>query len=424
MQFHLQQVFQRTRKEAIWIFLLAVVVRLIFIIAFPKVDEGELMDSTRYKRVAINLIEGKGFTEYGDVPTAFSPPLYPFFLAGVFKIFGQSNFAVKVIQAILSGLTCLVILQIATILFNRRVGYMSAILVAIYPELIALSGYLYTETLFIFLVCTAFLFLLKAFAENGNLRLWIAGGFFLGLSILTRHLLLLFPVFLFFTCLLFRKNRTLWKQIIVFSAVCYLVMAPWIIRNYIVFEEFIPVATGVGGGLFMGSHIQYEGGYNYQKTVKLLIDESRGAKSYADRDGILMRKALKNIFDHPWEYSKIVLKKIGSFFFQIYQNIPLGRQRQFDLRVTLGLAVSYYPILLFFLIGLYLSRDMWKILLPIYAVIVYSSLLYSVIIFTPRYRTPFIPFFVLIAGFALDRVLIKNVFPWFKKRIGYTKKIN
>lgn len=327
--------------------------------------------------------------------------------------------AVKVIQTILSGFLCIIIMRMGRLLFNHRVGLISAFLLAINPELIALSGYLYTETLYIFLCCLAFFFLVKGLKNRDGIRYWILSGLFLGFSILTRHVLLLFPVFLFFICLLFRKTRFFWKKILIYSGVCYLVVAPWIIRNYVVFEEFIPVASGAGGGLFMGSYLKDEGGYQYKKSVKLLIDESKGAKSFADRDSILMRKAWRNIMDHPWAYTKIVLKKMGNFFFQIYQNRPRGGERRFDLKTTLFMAFSYYPILLLFLIGLYLSRDKWTTLLPFYAVIAYSSLLYSVMIFIPRYRIPLIPFFVLVSGFAIHWIWeykLRFLLHAFKKR--------
>ena len=56
----MKKMFKKVQKEALWIFLIAVGVRLIFIISFPKIDEGKLMDSARYKRTAVHLVEGKG----------------------------------------------------------------------------------------------------------------------------------------------------------------------------------------------------------------------------------------------------------------------------------------------------------------------------------------------------------------------------
>ena len=59
----------------------AVALRLAFLVIFPDMGTGELLDSTRYLRVARNLIIGRGFAEY-RLPTALLPPGYPYFLAG------------------------------------------------------------------------------------------------------------------------------------------------------------------------------------------------------------------------------------------------------------------------------------------------------------------------------------------------------
>src|SRR5712692_4946354 len=45
-------------------------------------------DSEFYVRLASTVANGMGFT-YAGQPTAFRPPLYPLFLAGMMKLFGD-----------------------------------------------------------------------------------------------------------------------------------------------------------------------------------------------------------------------------------------------------------------------------------------------------------------------------------------------
>ncbi|MBC7261092.1 MAG: hypothetical protein H5T63_03680, partial [Chloroflexi bacterium] len=42
-------------------------------------------DAAAYDRIAQNLLAGYGFASTPGQPTAFWPPLYPFFLAGLYN---------------------------------------------------------------------------------------------------------------------------------------------------------------------------------------------------------------------------------------------------------------------------------------------------------------------------------------------------
>src|SRR3989338_5432811 len=52
----------------------------------------EAGDAISYNNIAVNLVQGRGFSHDG-APTADRPPLYPFFLAAIYKTFGRENFS-------------------------------------------------------------------------------------------------------------------------------------------------------------------------------------------------------------------------------------------------------------------------------------------------------------------------------------------
>lgn len=403
------------KRLVLYIVLVGVVCRLLFFIFFPQSEEGNLMDSVRYLRTATNIIRGRGFAEWGPRPTAFAPPVYPYFLAGIFKIFGYHPDVVKIIQAILGGLTCWIIYRMGSLLFEEKVGLVASLIMVFYPDLIALTGYLYTEILYIFVLSLTFLFLMRALLRKGGKFDWFLAGVLLGVSILTRHALILFPIFILILLSCFKATRVHFKGLLVFMVVCYAVIIPWIIRNYLCFGEFVPVATGVGATLWVGSYVPHEGEYRYSDTSEKVMEESKGAKSLPEGDKILFIKALQNIIRNPGEYGYIVLKKFIRYFYQIYGDIPDGRPRSVNIAVMLALALSYYPVFLLFLTGIVLTRDRWKEFLPIYGLIFYSGILYAVTIIVPRYRVPLIPFFILFAASSLctlmDRLFLRKKMP-------------
>jgi len=79
-----------------------------------------------------------------------------FFLALVFKLFGTGFAglqAARIIQAVISSVTILLVYLIAGKLFNKNVALLAAFLVAFYVPNIVTVGYMLTETLFTMLLC-------------------------------------------------------------------------------------------------------------------------------------------------------------------------------------------------------------------------------------------------------------------------------
>lgn len=384
---------------------MAVAVRLVFLKLFPEVGQNELMDSVRYLSVSFNILTDRGFAEYLGGPTAFAPPIYPYFLAGIFKIFGYNMINVKIVQALVGGLTCILYYRMGTILFGRTAGLISAFIGALFPDLVILTGYLYSETVYMLFYSLAFMFLIQASVETDAWRDWILAGVFMGISLLTRHVLLVFPFFLVFVFLLFRSRWLSMRKIVVFVIVCFLTVAPWTIRNYISFKQFIPVAAGMGGPIWLGSNVEDEGEYNYQESIQKVDEEADGLTEGAERDKILLPKALENIRKNPLAYLQIVGKKFVRYFLEIYKAEPDGKARGRDMLVTMVLGATYYPLFGLFLLGVFLNRHLWREYIVIWAVMLYSGLIYAVTVVVPRYRLPLLPFFIFFAAMVLTEML-------------------
>ena len=143
------------------------------------------------------------------IPGGAFDPGYSIFLGCIYKIFGYSFFAATLIQSVLSGLMTVVVYFIAKEVFNRKIGILAAMLTALNQPLIMLSVVLTTEALYIPLLVFSIYCLFK-FANSAATRAkkyyLFAGGIIMGMAIITRAVILLFPLLVIFW-LAFNKNN-------------------------------------------------------------------------------------------------------------------------------------------------------------------------------------------------------------------------
>src|SRR5205823_241062 len=122
----------------------------------------------------------------------YQAPLYPYFLACVYRVLGDSPGTVRVVQALMGGLACALLAWTGTRLWGRHGAAAGAIL-AIYAPAIFLDGLLEKSAL----VTLLFAALLAVVASvESDWRGWLAVGATLGLLSLAREnaLLLIVPL--------------------------------------------------------------------------------------------------------------------------------------------------------------------------------------------------------------------------------------
>ena len=76
---------------------------------------------------------------------------YPFYLTVLYKIFGPGIIVPRLINALLSAWTCLLVYRMSSRTFGEEVGRMAGIMMAFMPNLIIYCGYHLKETVMIFL---------------------------------------------------------------------------------------------------------------------------------------------------------------------------------------------------------------------------------------------------------------------------------
>lgn len=234
-----------SNKLFFYVISVGIIVRLLWVFLFNTYPETDFM---WYHVKAVELSEGKGFlngiypyyigTE--GVETAFRPIGYPGTLSILYLVFGTNFLVAKLFNVFLAGLIMYLIYKIANKYFTTPVANLSVFLYAFSPLAICYTSITGSETLFsgVLILSVYTFFILK--------KPYIT-GFLIGYLTLVRPIAVLLPlVFLLF--ILIKKNfskKEKIKEFIIISFMVAIVIAPWIIRNQIVFG--VPVFSTNGG---------------------------------------------------------------------------------------------------------------------------------------------------------------------------------
>ena len=213
-------------------------------------------------RIARSIALGQGFSNpYGGNtgPTAWEPPPYPYLMGGVFKIFGIYTFAsawvLLIFNSLLSALTCIPVYLIAERTFGARVALWSARVWALLPYVWYWSIHWPWDTTLSPLILSLIFLVALEMKEWPGLRGWIVFGGLWGVAALTNPSMLSFLPF----CGLW-----VWRQrykaglpslagVALSSAIFFVVLSPWVIRNYEVFGRFVLVRDDFGLQLRLGN---------------------------------------------------------------------------------------------------------------------------------------------------------------------------
>jgi 4-amino-4-deoxy-L-arabinose transferase-like glycosyltransferase len=234
------------------LFFLTVATRVGFLLIFGGFDHeihDSLSDQFIYIDIGQNLADGKGFVTSVDTfiadageLTSISPPLYPYFLAGVFSVFGKNLIAVRLIHILLSFVVVAVTYWLGREIFSEKIGWVSGILVAVHPAYIMYVRPIMSEGIFFALVALMALTAYWILKHPKNYSHYFAFGFVSGLGFLTRTEALVgmavLLAYIAFTQLL--EKRLQWIQLGLACAVFGILLVPVTIFNYQVHGNISP----------------------------------------------------------------------------------------------------------------------------------------------------------------------------------------
>ncbi len=236
-----------SKKVTPLLFAFALLVRIAFV--FTLEERYYYFDTAHYDKAAKAIIAGEGFGEGYEFSQFFQkeyalPPLYPMFLAAVYFIFGPSFLVVRIVEAILGAWLCVLIYKIALRLFNQTTAIFSGYFSAIFPHLVFLTGLLYVENIFTLLLALGIWYCLR-WQEERKLSLIVIASLMFGLACLGRPVVFAFYPFLalwtMFVCNGEMKQKFVATATVV--VVTILTLAPWTVRNYLIFGKITPVSA-------------------------------------------------------------------------------------------------------------------------------------------------------------------------------------
>ncbi len=321
---------------------------LIFSLPYPSYPE-KIDDAHQYDIMALNILQGHGFSQKESAPfepTICRTPIYPFFLASVFGVFGHSYTAVYIIQALMSTLTALLVYIIALKgssenplpyslsldgggslrvgVKKKQVASLAYLLAILCPFLWFSARMLYTEIFITFLVALLILLIVYTL-EKGKLWLYFISGIMMGVTLLTRPALAPFPFILSLLIILSEKNRdnflNLFSKTLIYLAAVLLVWSPWIIRNYVVFKKIIPLSVASGSYLYLGTFPPNR----YEKDFPMDMKEW---ETYLFKEGneILAldeeyrKKGIERIKEKPLTYLKYSIQRVPLLWFSSFSH--------------------------------------------------------------------------------------------------------
>jgi len=283
-------------------------------------------DEGVYHSLAKNLVTKNTFivtqTDVGGIwkeeVYGVKPPLYPFFLAAIYKTFGVNHTIAKVFQIILAVVTGILIYQLTKLFFLKKIAIISLLIFALFWEIASINTLLLSENLYWLLLTMLVYTLFKAIAQQTNYSLIILSGCILGLLTLTRpvSLGLIIPIgfWLFINRTNFKSAVILILTIIFFSL---LTITPWTLRNYHIYNQFVFIYTDGNINIWMGNSDGSGGTYRIPKpedpnqTPVLL---TTGVQQEIERNNFYYSKALSYIINNPLGALNMAIRKtFGTF---------------------------------------------------------------------------------------------------------------
>ena len=313
------------------IFLLAISVRLFHWQdnrpIFPKLFTGMVEHYNSNARLLLNgdfagFITGPAPPSDANILTY--PPGYPIILRVVFRVFGESDAAMRLFQIVCDAGAAMLVFLIAAELLPVTAAAIAGALAALSPQLAYYSLILIPDSLATLPILLAIYFIIRAKKSN-SFRSVVAAGALVGVSCWFRANALIMAPFLAVVLLVTMHRARRWRFALTLVAATILVCAPITIRNLVVFHHFIPLSLGVGQMLNFGiTDFDKERRYSLPGTdIETVTSEAEqnNRPEYAaslfgvdgiERDKLRTARAVKVVRAHPVWFAGVVLRRATS----------------------------------------------------------------------------------------------------------------
>lgn len=371
-------------------------------------------DAVFYIHLASNVAQGMGFS-YAHQPTAFRPPLYPLFLAGMMDVFGiHFVFATRLLQCAVGFITVWCCWRIASRIFGAEGGWATLLIALYFPTLAVFPTELMTEC---FATCLTAAFFWLAL-ENPRLmerKTAVYLGMLVGFAALLRFNMAIFAPIAAWIMLRSAGLRRTIPNFALMTLAGGVIMLPWILRNQVVFQGRVLFSTQGGYNALQGvltpqgrvqpgdlGTLREAGSWlsgdletNGPQRLKLPAEPQLDRRAWDLTRGIWRQKS--------WRLLPVMMDKLGYFWLSTDQ---LFSTYSFPWKIRAARAagvILYWGLLGLAITGwvlLHAQRPTTARFLLGYALLI--SLAHLPFIMTSRHRIPFAePFLVVLGGAGL-----------------------
>jgi hypothetical protein len=379
-----------------------------------------------YDQLAANLVSGNGYRMLPDTAeTLMREPAYPILLAGIFSVFGNDFTAVKVVNMLMAFAVAWLMTRLARDLStDPSVIFGPPLLFLFHPGTLVAESRGGVEVLFTLLVVLFISTLNTAVKRNGTWD-YIVSGAVLGLTILVRSTPILFPAALLAYLLVFKREdarRVILRNVSVMVVAMFVVLSPWIIRNYSLTGQFVPTASVVGVSAQTGQYILTHHSSDDRRTDR----EAAAVRNDAARDlGYPFKHGYYQYFyssKDELRFSNYLLKSVfdeyrrspGLFFRVIGMNLMnfwIGGKTGDSVKMNVILQV---PFLILAIVGAALAIRNGQVdkVAPMLIFMTYIIGISLPILAQARYSVPLIPFLSIFVWMTLTAAGRRYVGGW------------
>ena len=421
------------------IFLIALAVRLAFVHEFsrPPVNDQLWNDA-----VGWNLALGNGFTSSQSeprVPGVYRTPGYPVFLSLIYRLFGHSYDAVFVAQSLLDAGSAILIGLIAMQFISAQTATITAILYALYPYPAMFCGAVHQDILLVFCFLLFLLFLSRAIVakrfsapfikgavgrglsetlsnpqlappfirgENAQIIPWIIVGILIGLTAYVKANMILITGIAILCILFYYRAQRILKIVAVCGALA-LVLTPWIVRNYLLFGSFPPLAAGATGTNLKLLVMELNGGEQAVRKVGLARPKTEVSSLIEDGKNLIASekreadRAIPELKKRWPEYSLLILRHIPRLWISKYS-------RWYSSEIALFGTILSWMVLVAGLVGMFLMHKEWRGMMPLYLAVIWITMMYAPYTVEARYTMPARPVMICFIAAALMKLFSRT----------------
>ena len=367
-------------------------------------------------RIAASLASGRGFaspfsnplTGVQEVlgPTAWLGPVYPFLLAGIFKIFGiytlASSLVALLLNCIFSAVTCLPVFFIGQWTFGGKVAKWSAWAWTLLPFTMYWGiRWVWDTALSTLLFATAFMLTLQL-ARHADSKpwKWAMWGLLWGVAGLSNTAELAFLPFAgLWICWHYAKqNKPFFWKAALSAIIFFAVLAPWTYRNYKIFHKIIPVRGNFGLEFHLGNTPDANGMWQVwlhpsQNILEYRLYRSLGESAYVHAK---FEQTLAFIRSEPGKFAFLTLEH----FIFFWDGVPHGEKYDWIYPAKTSAYLASTILSVWGLIMAWRKRrvaaGLFVILLLTYPDVYYITFAH------PRYRHPMEPMLLVLAVYLIS----------------------